>query len=64
LVISGIWALVVLPSIIDLKQLEVVYIFCRKSEQYLYLIERYSKISGVFIDQKELDLNIKKKFIH
>ena len=61
LVISGIWASVLLPSIIDFKSLEVVYIFCGKDEQYLHLMEKYSKIAGIFTDQKELGLNLRKK---
>ncbi len=59
LVISGTWAPCILPSIIDLKQLEIVYIFCVKREQHLYLMEKYAKIAGVFINQKELDSSIR-----
>lgn len=61
LVISGTWALCLLTPIIDLKQLEVVFIFCTNREQHLCLMEKYPKISGVFIDQEELDSNIRKK---
>lgn len=61
LVISGIWASVVLPMIIELKSLEVVYIFCGKRDKYLHLMETYSKIAGVFIDQEELTWNLRKK---
>lgn len=60
LVISGTWAPFVLSSIIDLKQLEIVYIFCNNREQHLYLMDKYSKISGIFIDQKELASSIRK----
>jgi hypothetical protein len=60
LVTSGTWASLILPSVIDLKQVEGIYIFCTKREQHLYLIEKYPKILGVFIDQKELALNIRK----
>ena len=61
LIISGVWASVILPSIVDLKQLEVIYIFCGQPEQYSYLMERYSKIAGILTNQQELDLNIRKK---
>jgi hypothetical protein len=60
LIISGTWAPFVLSSIIDLKQLEVVYIFCTNREQHLYLMEKYSKILGIFVDQKELNSSIHK----
>ena len=61
LIISGVWASVILPSIVDLKQLEVIYIFCGQPEQYSYLMESYSKIAGILTNQQELDLNIRKK---
>jgi hypothetical protein len=60
LVISGTWAPFVLSSIINLKQLEVVYIFDTDREQHLYLMEKYSKISGIFIDYRELASSIHK----
>ncbi len=60
LVTSGTWALLILSSVVDLKQLEAIYIFCTKREQHLYLMEKYPKILGIFIDQKELALNIRK----
>jgi hypothetical protein len=60
LVISGTWATFVLSSIINLKQLEVVYIFDTDREQYLYLMEKFSKISGIFIDYRELASSIRK----
>jgi hypothetical protein len=60
LVTLGTWASLILSSVVDLKQLEAIYIFCTKREQHLYLMEKYPKILGIFIDQKELALNIRK----
>jgi hypothetical protein len=60
LVTSGVWATYLLPYVIDLTQLEVVFVLCAKCEQYFYLVEQYSKISGVFVDRKELNSSIRK----
>ena len=60
LVTSGACAPSLLLAVINLKQLEVVFIFCACREQHLYLMERYKKISGVFTDRKELDSSIRK----
>lgn len=60
LVTFGVWASSLLPSIIDLKQLEVVFILCVQHEEYLYLMKIFPKISGIFIDRQELNASIRK----
>ncbi len=60
LVASGTSTPFLLSLIIDLKQLELVFIFCDRRQEYLYLMEKYSKVSGVFIDREDLNLNIRK----
>jgi hypothetical protein len=60
LVVSGTWAWVVLPPIINLKQLELVYILSTEREQHLHLMEKYPKISGIFVNQKEFDSSVRK----
>ena len=42
------------PSIVDLKQLEMILIFCALREEHLHLTKKYSKIFGVFVDLKHL----------
>ncbi|CAF3526531.1 unnamed protein product [Rotaria socialis] len=61
LITSEIWATILLPPIIDLKQLESVFIYCTWREENLDLMERFSKISGIFTDRIELDANLCKK---
>ena len=63
LIASGIWATALLPTIIDLKQLEAVFIFCAWREEHLYLMEKFPKISGIFTDQKDLEENIR-QYLH
>jgi IS1 family transposase len=60
LIASGTSTPFLLSLIIDLKQLELVFIFCDRRQEYLYLMEKYSKVSGVFINREDLNLNIRK----
>lgn len=49
-------ATVILPSIINVKQLDRVFLFCKNSESNSYLKDKYSsKIAGVFTNQHELE---------
>lgn len=59
LVTSGIWASVLLPPIIHLKQLSLVFIFCNWREEHLYLMEKFPKIVGVFNEEEKLDSSIR-----
>ena len=59
LITSGLWASSLLPTVINLGQIEVVFIFCTWREQYLYLVEQYSKVSGVYVNQDELGSSIR-----
>ncbi|CAF1280329.1 unnamed protein product [Adineta steineri] len=60
LVIPGTSANILLPRIIDLKQIEVIFIICDVRRKYFYLLDKYPKIAGIFIDQEDLNSNIRK----
>ncbi|CAF1358672.1 unnamed protein product [Adineta ricciae] len=60
LVASGTSVPTLLPFVIDLKQLEIVFILNDTCQNLLYLMETYPKINGIFDDREELHANIHK----
>jgi len=61
LITSGSKASDILPSVVSLRQVDCIFIFCWKKERYEHLINRYSKIIGIYIHVDELCKSIQEQ---